>query len=108
MVLALTICSLIPGHLQGPINDAASQRRNHTSVESDYSFTFIHHLDALSICLIAHQVVLRLHFRLDSVEGVPNEAVSRPEEEACNQREEAFPIPFNSFFVMNCHFIKII
>jgi hypothetical protein len=84
VVLALTICSLVPGHLQRPINDATSQRRDHPSVESDYSLTFIHHLYALSIGLITHQVVLRLHFRLDSVEGVPNEAVSRPEEEACN------------------------
>lgn len=84
MLLALTICSLVPGHLQGPINDATGQRRDHASVESDYSLLFIHHLDALSVGLIAHQVILRLHLRLDGVEGVPNEAIRRPEEEACD------------------------
>ena len=84
VLLALTVCSLVSRHLQGPINDATSQRRHHTAVESDYPLAFIHHLDALSVGLIAHQVVLRLHLRLDCVEGVPNEAVRRPKEESGN------------------------
>ena len=84
MVLAFTICSLVSRHLQGSINYSAGQRRDHAAVESDYSLSFVHHLDALSVGLMAHQVVLGLHLRLDGVERVPNEAVRRPEEEAGN------------------------
>jgi hypothetical protein len=84
VVLTFTICSLVSRHLQGSINDAAGQRRDHAAVESDYSLPFVHHLDALSVGLIAHQVVLGLHLRLDGVEGVSDEAVRCPEEEAGN------------------------